>query len=196
MIQETEHIDIVIVGGGAAGMACGIVYAEHALKTSPGRLRRIVVLESTGKAGPKILVSGGSRCNVTHDKIIPTKDFNGPKNPVRNILRSFNEQETVTWMESIGVKLKVEASGKLFPVTDSSSTVRFALVHRLKELGVGLRQHKRVDEIEKLDQGFLIKGEWGSVQADRMIMATGGRSLPKSGSDGHGWKMLEVWGIR
>ena len=94
-----QRYDIVIVGAGAAGLSAAIFAAEAAREknASPS----IVVLDSARKIGAKILVSGGGRCNVTHDEIHP-EDYYGSHNIVRNILAAFNEKATVRWFASLG----------------------------------------------------------------------------------------------
>src|SRR6185312_1972363 len=100
--MESERADLVIVGGGAAGLASAIFAAEAA----PAG-HRIVVLDGAHKLGAKILVSGGGRCNVTHHEVSPA-DFNGSRNVVRNILAAFDAAAAVRWFESLGVELKRE----------------------------------------------------------------------------------------
>src|SRR5215475_5213420 len=119
--------DIAVIGAGAAGLAAGIFAAEAT--RARGDERRIVLLDSAKKIGAKILVSGGGRCNVTHAEIYP-EDFNGSRNIVRNVLAAFNEYATVRWFSALGMSLKREETGKLFPVTDSARTVLEALLRR------------------------------------------------------------------
>src|SRR5262249_46214352 len=154
----------------------------------------------------KILISGGGRCNVTHDEVRP-EDFNGSRNIVRNVLAAFDAHATVRWFTSLGVPLKREETGKLFPVSDSARTVLEALLSRSKELGVTLLAQHRVHEVApfSLPGGsphpapllrgerepdsatlFSVRHEHGLLYARRVIMATGGRSLPRTGSDGSG----------
>src|SRR5947208_457114 len=125
-----DAANLAIVGGGAAGLAAAIFAAEAAEHG-----RQIVLLDGARTLGAKILVSGGARCNVTHDVVTPD-DFNGSRNIVRNILAAFDAQATVDWFKSLGVELKREETGKLFPVSDSARTVLSALVERCRELGV------------------------------------------------------------
>src|SRR4051794_28982292 len=127
--SSTDSVDIAVVGGGAAGLAAAIFAAEAA----PGR--RIVVLDGAKALGAKILVSGGGRCNVTHHAVLP-EDFNGSRNVVRNILAAFDAAATVRWFRSLGVELKREPTGKLFPVVDSARVVLDALLGRCAQLGV------------------------------------------------------------
>ena len=104
----------MVIGAGAAGLAAGIFVAEAAQPQN--RPLKIALLDSAKKIGAKILVSGGGRCNVTHEEIHP-EDFNGSRHIVRNILAAFDEQATVQWFASLGVPLKREETGKLFPVS-------------------------------------------------------------------------------
>lgn len=179
--------DIAIVGAGAAGLAAAIFCAQA------GRGRRIVLLDGAKKVGAKILVSGGGRCNVTHTQVT-AGDFNGPRSIVKKILREFDERRTVEWFESMGVKLKTEETGKLFPVSDDAHGVLDALLRRCEELGVDLRTRHRVAEIAPAAGGFIVRHAAGELRSARAIMATGGRSLPKTGSDGGGWEIVRRLG--
>jgi predicted Rossmann fold flavoprotein len=180
-------VDIAIVGAGAAGLAAGIFAAQ----TQPQL--NITLLDGARTIGAKILVSGGGRCNVTHKRVTPS-DFHAPRRIVEKILRRFDEHETVDWFESMGVPLKEEPTGKLFPVSNTARTVLDALLHRCHELGVTLLTQHRVNEIAPTKTGFQVLHEGGQLNAARVIMATGGQSLPKSGSDGHGWSIVRQLG--
>ena len=202
--------DLAIIGAGAAGLAAAIFVGETA--QTAGHPQRIALLDSAATIGAKILVSGGGRCNVTHDEVSPD-DFNGSRNIVRNVLAAFDAQATVRWFTALGVPLKREETGKLFPVSNSARTVLAALLRRCDELGiVRLTQH-RVREVTSIDArsphpdllpngekepngaaSFLIRHERGELTAQRIIMATGGRSLPRTGSDGSGWGLVRRLG--
>jgi len=184
--MRTEQADILLVGGGAAGLTCAIFAAQ----ANPSR--RIVILDSAKTLGAKILVSGGGRCNVTHD-LVSVDDFHGSRNIIRNVLASFNQQQTVNWFESLGVELKREETGKLFPVSDSARTILNALMNRCKELGVIIRTNHRVLKISN-HPPFQIECEGATFNSPRVILCTGGRSLPKTGSDGFGWEIARSLG--
>ncbi|MBM4258411.1 MAG: NAD(P)/FAD-dependent oxidoreductase [Deltaproteobacteria bacterium] len=206
-----QTYDIVVVGAGAAGLAAAIFAAETA--RTKNATPSIVVLDSARKVGAKILVSGGGRCNVTHDEVHP-EDYNGSRNIVRNILAAFDEQATTRWFESLGVPLKREETGKLFPVSDSARTVLSALLRRCEALGVtiltahrvidvvraapphpiSLPQGEREPAIEVQGSGFIVRHEYGELVSQRVVLATGGRSLPKTGSDGSGWGIAQRLG--
>jgi predicted Rossmann fold flavoprotein len=183
-----ESIDIAIIGGGAAGLAAAIFAAETAASGA-----RIVILDGAKTLGAKILVSGGGRCNVTHERVSP-QDFNGSQNVVRNVLAALDVDATVEWFRSLGVELKREPTGKLFPTTDSARTVLSALVRRCESLGVQLQTSSRVRRIVPAGDSFMIEHANGAASARRVIVCTGGRSLPRSGSDGSGWEILKAIG--
>ncbi|MBI1818603.1 MAG: NAD(P)/FAD-dependent oxidoreductase [Deltaproteobacteria bacterium] len=187
-----ENCDIAVIGAGAAGLAAGIFAAEAA--RAEGRSLRVLLLESAPKVGAKILISGGGRCNVTHAAVRPS-DFNGSPPVVRNILAAFDEHATVRWFASLGVELKREATGKLFPVSDRAQTVLTALLGRCGELGVAIRTECRVQNLTGDEaSGFSIQHIHGALHARIVIMATGGRSLPRTGSDGQGWMIAQRLG--
>lgn len=185
-----QAYDIAVIGAGAAGLAAGIAAAE----TNPGL--RIGLLDGARKIGAKILVAGGTRCNVTHQKVSPS-DYNGDRRFIRHVLAAFDERAATRWIESLGVRLKVEETGKIFPISDSGAEVLDALVRRCGELGVVIHCGCRVNHIVKSstdDHGFEVEHSEGVLHARRLILATGGRSLPKTGSDGQGWQMAMALG--
>jgi predicted Rossmann fold flavoprotein len=192
--------DIAIVGAGAAGLTAGIFAAETTRAVN--RSLRVVLLDAAKKIGAKILISGGGRCNVTHDEVHP-EDFNGPRTIIRNVLAAFDERATVRWFESLGVELKREETGKLFPVSDRARTVLDALLGRCAELNVTILTRHRVFDVMPSDENkttretsprFTIIHEHGVLHAQRVILATGGRSLPRTGSDGSGWDIARRLG--
>jgi predicted Rossmann fold flavoprotein len=175
------QVDIAIVGGGAAGLTAAIFAGRT------GKGLRIVLLDGAPKIGAKILISGGGRCNVTHDVVTP-EDFNGNRNAIAKVLRTFPVSDTIAFFEDLGVELKREEGGKLFPVTNKARTVLDALLAGARDAGVEIVTATRV---EKIDPGFVINGD---IHARRVILATGGRSVPKTGSDGHGYVLARSLG--
>ena len=189
--MDEEQANLAIIGGGAAGLTAAIFAAEAA----PAG-HRVVVVDGARTLGAKILVAGGGRCNVTHHEVGP-QDFNGSQKIVRNVLAAFDVAATVRWFASLDVELKREPTGKLFPTTDSARTVANALIGRCQSLGVSLRKSSRVSQIIAPREGeldFTVVHEGGSLRAARVVVSTGGRSLPRSGSDGAGWEMLRQLG--
>jgi hypothetical protein len=180
--------DIAIVGAGAAGLTAGIFAAQ---KMGPGR---VAVLDGTRQPGAKILVAGGGRCNVTNARVTHA-DFNGgSRHTIRNVLAAFDVARTIAWFADMGVSLHEEEHGKLFPDSNQARTVLNALLARLKRNGAALLAEHRVTQIERENDGFLIATSNGPVRARRVVLATGGESLPKTGSDGFGYELVRHLG--
>lgn len=189
-----ELADLAVIGAGAAGLMAGIWAGRIASR------RRIVILDSARRVGAKILVSGGGRCNVTHASV-DERAFAGSTRPaIRKVLRRFDVERTIAFFRELGVALEVEETGKLFPVTDRARTVLDALLGAAREAGAVLRHPCRVESIVPVDGGFLIQGPrdgpaaWDGMRARQVVLATGGRSLPRSGSDGHGYAIARSLG--
>jgi hypothetical protein len=184
----TETVDVAVVGGSAAGLMAAI----WAGRTAPGR--RIVCLDGAERLGAKILVAGGGRCNVTHD-VVDERAFAGASpNAVRKVLRRFDVPETIAFFAACGVTLKREETGKLFPTTDRARTVLDALVGAAGAAKVVLRHPWRVETITQADERFVVTGPAGAIAARSVVLATGGRSVPKTGSDGHGYALARGLG--
>lgn len=197
---------LAIVGAGAAGLAAAIFAGEAARALDPAHRPRIALLDGAKKIGAKILVAGGGRCNVTHDVVTPD-DYHGNRNIIRNVLATFPVEQTVDWFASLGVDLKREPTGKLFPVTDQARTVLDALLHRCRALNVDLLTDHRVagitappkpgaepGEAPAAPAAFKLTHRRGALDADAVVLATGGRSLPRTGSDGQGYKLARALG--
>jgi predicted Rossmann fold flavoprotein len=185
-----DEVDVAIVGAGAAGLAAAIFAAR---RLGPGR--RVVLLDSARRPGAKILVSGGGRCNVTNREVTE-RDFNGGPPPlIRRVLRAFTAADAVDFFREIGVPLHEEEHGKLFPDTHKARTVLDALLGEAARRGVDLRSGVRVDGLERIAGGGfgLSAGAW-RLQARRVVLATGGLSLPKTGSDGGGYALARGLG--
>ncbi len=188
----TDHpATIVIVGAGAAGLTGAIAAAQTlAQEQIDGR---VLLLDGAKHIGAKILVSGGGRCNVTHDVVTP-KDYFGNRNIIRNVLAAFPVERTIAWFTSLGLELKHEPTGKLFPVTDKARTVLQALIESARRAGVTICPNHRVDAISRTDTEFLVQHSHGITHASRVMLATGGQSLPRTGSDGFGFQLARRFG--
>ncbi|HEX2907857.1 MAG TPA: NAD(P)/FAD-dependent oxidoreductase [Phototrophicaceae bacterium] len=176
--------DVVIVGAGAAGLMAGI----WAGRTSPHR--RIILLDGARTLGAKILVAGGGRCNVTHDEVDERAYAGSSRNAIKKVLRRFDVPQTIAFFRELGVELKWEDTGKLFPVTDNAHTVLDALLAAVQTNAV-IRHPCRVEGVERAGSVFIVRGEWGCIEAEQVILATGGKALPKSGSDGFGYILAQ-----
>jgi predicted Rossmann fold flavoprotein len=178
-----------VIGAGAAGLFAATWAGRTA--RARGRPLSIVAVDGARTLGAKILVAGGGRCNVTHWRVGET-DFAGSTPPaIRRVLSRFNADDAVAFFLEAGVALKREETGKLFPVTDSARTVLDALLRETAAAGATIVHPARVEAIEREGAGFRIETRGGScdLSAGRVILATGGKSLPKSGSDGLGLEL-------
>ena len=186
--SPVESADVAVVGAGAAGMAAAI----FTRRLNPGL--SVVLLDGAAKPGAKILVSGGGRCNVTN-KIVGERDFFGGKpTVVRRVLRGFPVAETIAWFAELGVTLHEEEHGKLFPDSNRARDVLDALLREVAASGTRMRAGTRVLDVAAGAGGFLVTTSRGPMHAAGVVLATGGQSLPKSGSDGAGLEIARTLG--
>jgi predicted Rossmann fold flavoprotein len=190
-----ETTDILVVGAGAAGLFAATWAGRAAQAADPASPRpRILVVDGARKLGAKILVAGGGRCNVTHHAVSEADYAGGTPAAIRKVLRRFPVANTIRFFEEAGVALKQEDTGKLFPVTDSARTVLEALIAETTKAGVEIRHPARVTALEATADGFVVATDAGPIAARRVILCTGGKSLPKSGSDGGGFVLAQSLG--
>jgi len=183
-----SDMKIAIIGAGAAGYFAAIHCAEHLKKE---KINADVLLIESGKVGlRKVKISGGGRCNVTHHEYnIPVFCENYPrgKKELRSPFHVFQAEDTVRWFEERGVKLKVENDGRMFPVTNKSETIIECLVKEAKGHNVKVLTSKRVQNIEKDNQNYLLSfSDESSLVVNTIVMATG--------SDPKAYKLIENLG--
>jgi predicted Rossmann fold flavoprotein len=188
MPRLPDSTDLAIVGAGAAGLAAAI----FARRAEPRR--DVVLLDGARKPGAKILVSGGGRCNVTNS-VVSERDFWGGSPPlIRRILKALPVRDTIAFFAGLGVALHEEPGGKLFPDSNRARDVLDALVSGAATAGAALAADVRVHDVRADGTGFVLETSAGPLRADRVILATGGRSLPRTGSDGGGYAIAERFG--
>jgi predicted Rossmann fold flavoprotein len=180
--------EVAIIGGGAAGLAAAVFVAQR------GAGRDVVLLDGARTLGAKILVSGGGRCNVTN-AVVEERDFNGGSQAaIRRVLRALPVSDTVTWFERMGVRLHEEAHGKLFPDSNRARTILDALVHEARAGDVRILAGQRVVQALRSRDGFTLVTSGGLLESRVIVLATGGLSLPSTGSDGAGLEMARALG--
>src|SRR5262249_20880245 len=173
--------DIAIVGAGAAGLAAAI-FARRAHPES-----RVTLIESARTPGAKILISGGGRCNVTNAVVVDTDFLGGKASIIPRVLRAMPGNDTLRFFAELRGPPHEEADGKLFPDTNRARDVVDALLGGVRDAGVDLLASTRVNSVARNGDGFLVETSAGELHARAVVLATGGRSLPKTGSDGAGY---------
>jgi predicted Rossmann fold flavoprotein len=173
------NLTVIVIGGGAAGFFAAITCAE----TYPHS--RVILLEAGRDPLTKVKISGGGRCNVTHacfDPLQLTRHYPRGGKALRGAFTRFQAKDTVDWFTRRGVKLKTEADGRMFPITDNSATIINCLMQGAKTAGVQLKTAAKVVDIQKTGtdeqppfQVQLKSGE--QLKADRLLLATGSQPI-------------------
>ncbi len=181
--------DAVVIGAGAAGLIAGTFAAE--------RGRRVLVLEKGKKAGVKILMSGGTRCNITHHcdtrGIIAAFGPNGKF--LHSALAGFTPQQVVEFFNAEGVATKVEDTGKIFPVSDRALDVLNALLRRLNRSGAQLALTEPAVDLEAITTGgFRVVTARRTFSCEHVLVTTGGLSFPGCGTTGDGYAFARKFG--
>lgn len=174
--------DVTVIGGGPSGLMAAISAAEHGAKT--------ILIEKGNKLGNKLAISGGGRCNVTNrlsqEEVI--KNIPGNGKFLYSAFSIFNNYDIIDYFENMGVSLKEEDHGRMFPVSNSARSVVDTLINKLNELHVHIHLNTPVTDIEygeKVHNVHLKNGEY--VQTKALVIAVGGMSVPHTGSTGDGY---------
>lgn len=178
--------DILIVGGGAAGFFAAI----HAKASKASA--KVCIIEKSNKLLSKVLVSGGGRCNVTHNQTDLNeliKAYPRGKALLKWALRKWGVSNTIRWFEAHGVQLKTEEDGRMFPTTDDSRTIAGALLNAAEQLGVEIRIQTGIITFQKTDGGFEVNTGKGTLNCKQLILACGGFPKPEQ------YKFLTFHGI-
>jgi predicted Rossmann fold flavoprotein len=191
MIPSSSVVPVVVIGAGAAGLMAALHAAREA---GPGR---VLLLERTSDGGRKILISGGGRCNVLPSELDPRRYVtDSSPNTLRKILLSWPLGEQRSFFEEVlGIPLALEPeTGKLFPRSNKAREVRDTLRQAVEEAGAEIRFGAVLSDLlppEAPEEGWRVRLEGGGeILAHRVILATGGLSVPATGSDGRGLSIL------
>ncbi|MGT2800513.1 BaiN/RdsA family NAD(P)/FAD-dependent oxidoreductase [Streptococcus marmotae] len=174
------HFDTIIIGAGPAGMMAAIAASFYGQET--------LLLEKNRRLGKKLAGTGGGRCNVTNNGTLEDLLEGIPGNGrfLYSVFSQFDNHDIIRFFEDNGVKLKVEDHGRIFPTTDRSQTIIKALEMKMLDLGVDIRTGTEVLSVKKIDDTFQIKTADNLFTACKVIVTTGGKAYPSTGSTGFG----------
>lgn len=168
---------MAVIGGGAAGFFAAIHAAQHHPDAE------VVLYEKSDKVLAKVRISGGGRCNVTHDEREPrklAKHYPRGEAFLRKAFKQFAVDDTIGWFATQGVQLKVEADGRMFPTTDDSGTIAQALIQNASKHGVRVMLRSPVSRLEAGGSGFVLHVNGQAMRADKVIVTVGGHPKPEA----------------
>ena len=177
------HYQTIIIGGGPAGMMATIASASYGQST--------LLIEKNKKLGKKLAGTGGGRCNVTNNGTLDDLTAGIPGNGrfLYSVFSQFDNQDIIQFFTDNGVKLKVEDHGRVFPTSDQSRTIIQALENKILELGASLMSNCEVVSVTKPEDVFIVKSSDHTWTADKLVVTTGGKSYPSTGSTGYGYEI-------
>lgn len=180
---DMTHYQTIIIGGGPAGMMATIASASYGQST--------LLIEKNKKLGKKLAGTGGGRCNVTNNGTLDDLMAGIPGNGrfLYSVFSQFDNQDIIQFFTDNGVKLKVEDHGRVFPTSDQSRTIIQALENKILELGASLMSNCEVVSVTKPEDVFIVKSSDHTWTADKLVVTTGGKSYPSTGSTGYGYEI-------
>ena len=174
------HFHTIVIGGGPAGMMATIASASYGQPT--------LLIEKNKRLGKKLAGTGGGRCNVTNNGTLDDLMAGIPGNGrfLYSVFSQFDNHDIIQFFTDNGVKLKVEDHGRVFPASDQSRTIIQALENKILELGASIATNCEVVSVTKPEDIFIVKSSENTWTADKLIVTTGGKSYPSTGSTGYG----------
>jgi len=180
-----DSVDVVVVGGGAAGLMCAL--------TAGQRGRRVRVLEHANRVGKKILMSGGGRCNFTNTGTTAANFLSANPHYCKSALARFKPAQFIELVERHGIAYHEKELGQLF-CDDSSKQIVRMLLDECEAGGVRIDTSCRVDGVERIDGGFVVHTTLGPIRTSALVVATGGLSIPSMGATGFGYELARQFG--
>ena len=178
-------VDVVIVGGGAAGLLCALVAGQ--------RGRRVIVIESANRVGKKILMSGGGRCNFTNTGTTPENFLSANPHFCKSALARYTPMHFIELVERHRIAYHEKELGQLF-CDESSKQIVAMLLAECAAVGVTIHTNCAIDSIHKTDSGFLIRTNAAEFAAPALVIASGGLSIPSMGASGFGYEIARQFG--
>lgn len=182
-----SHFDVVVIGAGAAGMMCAIEAGK--------RGRRVLVLEHNKTAGEKIRISGGGRCNFTNTRTAPQNFLSANPKFAISALSRFTQHDFIEMVDTYGITWHEKALGQLF-CDDSAQQIIDMLLAEMQEAGVDLRLRVSVEAVTAVDSGYEVLVDGNRIGCSSLVVACGGKSIPKMGATGFGYQLATQFGMR
>jgi predicted Rossmann fold flavoprotein len=182
-----DQFDVVVIGAGAAGMMCAVEAGK--------RGRSVLVLDHAAKPGEKIRISGGGRCNFTNLNAAPGNFISQNPSFAISALRRYTQRDFIALVERYGIAYHEKTLGQLF-CDGSSKQIIDLLLNEMRQGNVELRLSTSVESVEKAPEGFALKLSQGAVQCRSVVVATGGKSIPKMGATGFGYDLAQQFGLK
>jgi predicted Rossmann fold flavoprotein len=174
--------DVVIVGGGAAGLMCAIEAGK--------RGRRVLVIECSDQVGKKILISGGGRCNFTNLYVTPHNFLSANEHFCKSALARYSPLDFIAMVERHGIAYHEKELGQLFCDLSAKLIVQM-LVDECRQAGVRIEVDCVVSRVDRTGNGFALETSRGPVDTDALVVASGGLSIPKMGATGFGYELAK-----
>ncbi|WP_024897651.1 MULTISPECIES: NAD(P)/FAD-dependent oxidoreductase [Brucella] len=182
-----QSVDVLVIGAGAAGMMCAVEAAK--------RGRSVLVLDHARKPGDKIRISGGGRCNFTNIHASPKNFLSQNPHFCISALSRYTQRDFIKLVERYRIAYHEKTLGQLF--CDGSATqIIDMLLDEMHRYGARLQLETAIETVEKTDRGFVIRHSGGTVSAKSLVIATGGKSIPKMGATGFGYDVATRFGLR
>jgi len=180
------HYDVLIAGGGAAGLMCAIEAGK--------RGRRVAVLEHSDRPGKKILISGGGRCNFTNRQVAADNFLCANRHFVKSALARYQPQDFIALVKRHGIAHHEKALGQLF-CDDSASAILRMLEDECRRAGASILCDTQISAVRRSER-FLLETNRGNLEADALVVATGGLSIPKMGATDLGYRLARQFGVK
>ena len=185
-MRAAEPFDAIVLGAGAAGLMCAL--------TAGQRGRKVLLLEHTDKAGAKILISGGGRCNFTNLDVAPNRFLSDNPHFCTSALRRYTQSDFIALVQRHGIAYHEKTLGQLF-CDGSARAIVAMLLAECTAGGVDLRVHQAITNVTRSDQ-YRVETNRGSFTAPSLVLATGGLSIPKMGATGFAYDLARQFGLR
>ncbi len=185
-LMPADRFDVVVIGGGAAGLFCAAVAAK--------RGRRVLLLEHNDAPGAKIVISGGGRCNFTNREVRAEHFVSGNRHFCKSALAGFSPQDFIEMVEARGIAYHEKTLGQLF-CDGSAKQILAMLVEDGAAAGAEMRLGCKVSAVSK-DGDFCVETDQGAVHAAALVLATGGLSIPKMGASGFSYEVARQFGLK